>query len=67
MTAKASSDPLHIHDGPITRAKAKRMREALGSLIGGLWAESERKDEIRSLEEPKHLVLLIHANLEYSN
>ena len=30
---KASSDPLHIHGGPITRARAKEMQAALNRWI----------------------------------
>ena len=32
-TIKSSSDPLHIHKGPITRARAKKMQAALNGLI----------------------------------
>ena len=32
-TIKASTDPLHIHGGPIIRARAKKMQVALNGLI----------------------------------
>ncbi|KAH9769141.1 Endonuclease [Citrus sinensis] len=32
-TIKTSSDPLHIHGGPITRTRAKKMQAALNGLI----------------------------------
>jgi len=33
FTCDEEAEDLHIPNGPITRAKAKRMQEALGSLI----------------------------------
>ena len=37
-TIKASSDPLHIHKGPITRARAKKMQVALN--IENMWTKN---------------------------
>ena len=42
-TIKASSDPLHIHGGPITRARAKNMQAALNGLIEKIWMEMQFK------------------------
>ncbi|KAH9671240.1 Endonuclease [Citrus sinensis] len=39
-TIKASSDHLHIHGGPITRARAKKMQAALNGLIEKIWIEN---------------------------
>ncbi|KAH9687341.1 hypothetical protein KPL70_014729 [Citrus sinensis] len=39
-TIKALSDPLHIHRGPITRARAKKMQAALNGLIEKIWIEN---------------------------
>ena len=39
-TIKASSDPLQIHRGPITRARAKKMQAALNGLIKKIWIEN---------------------------
>ncbi|KAH9698112.1 Endonuclease [Citrus sinensis] len=41
---KASSDPLHIHRGPITRARAKKMQAALNGLIEKMWTENAIQD-----------------------
>ena len=37
----APRDPLHVPVGPITRARAKRFKEALNGLIQDSWANSE--------------------------
>ena len=38
--SSASSDLLLIPSGPITRARAKRFKEALNGLIKDIWAKS---------------------------
>ena len=43
-TIKTSSDPLHIHGGPITKARAKNMQAALNGLIEKIWIENEIQD-----------------------
>ena len=43
-TIKSSSDPLHIHGGPITRARAKKMQAALNGLIEKIWIENAIQD-----------------------
>ena len=43
-TIKTSSDPLHIHGGPITRARAKKMQAALNGLIEKIWIENAIRD-----------------------
>ena len=43
-TIKASSDPLHIHGGPITRARAKKMQAALNGLIEKIWIDNVIQD-----------------------
>ena len=43
-TIKASSDPLYIHGGPITRARAKKMQVALNGLIEKIWIENAIQD-----------------------
>ena len=41
---KASTkDPLQVPVGPITRARAKKFKDALNGLIQGLWADSNCK------------------------
>ena len=41
---KTSSDHLHIHGGPITRARAKKIQAALNGLIEKIWIENEIQD-----------------------
>ncbi|KAH9724547.1 Endonuclease [Citrus sinensis] len=43
-TIKTSSDPLHIHGGPITRARAKKMQAAFNGLIEKIWNENAIQD-----------------------
>ena len=43
-TIKTSSDPLHIHGGPITRARAKKMEAALNGLIEKIQIENAIQD-----------------------
>ncbi|KAH9780704.1 Endonuclease [Citrus sinensis] len=43
-TIKTSSDPLHIHGGPITRARAKNMQATLNGLIEKIWIENTIQD-----------------------
>jgi hypothetical protein len=33
-------DPLHVPVGPITRARSKKIKEALNGLIQDIWADS---------------------------
>ena len=39
-TVKARIDPLHIHGGPITRVRAKKMQVASNKLIKKIWIEN---------------------------
>ena len=54
----ASRDPLHIQEGPITRAHAKKMQEALNGLIEDVWVKSYASP---TLEEQQHLVHFMHV------
>ena len=38
-SSSSNKDPLYIHRGLITKAKAKKMKEALTSLIEYIWRE----------------------------
>ena len=40
----SSYDPLYTCGGPITRARAKKMKKALTSLIEGIWREQAKKE-----------------------
>ena len=64
LTASASSNSnknlLYIHGAPITRAKTKKMKEALTSLIEGIWREQDK-------EEVQDKLLLFQDDLKYVN
>ncbi|KAH9705029.1 hypothetical protein KPL70_011714 [Citrus sinensis] len=63
-TIKASSDPLHIHGGPITRARAKKMQAALNGLIEKIWIENAIQDARHhelGLERSQGIVGIIQA------
>ena len=36
---KAFKDPLHVPVGPITKARSKKIKEALNGLIQEIWAD----------------------------
>jgi len=38
----STNDPLHIHGGPMTKAKVKRIKEVLNKLIKKTWAKSHK-------------------------
>ncbi|GKV11009.1 hypothetical protein SLEP1_g22298 [Rubroshorea leprosula] len=46
-----SCDPLHTQGGPVTRARAKKMREALNGLIEQIWVENNIQQANRSLDD----------------
>ena len=61
---KMSKDPLHINGGPITRARAKKMKEALNGLIKDIWASSatsKRIHEHLGLERNQRLVNIMQV------
>ncbi|KAH9686182.1 Endonuclease [Citrus sinensis] len=63
-TIKASSDPLHIHGGPITRARAKKMQAVLNGLIEKIWIENAIQDARHhelGLERRQGIVGIIQA------
>ena len=63
-TIKASSDPLQIHRGPITRARAKKMQAALNGLIEKIWIENATQDARHhelGLERRQGIVGIIQA------
>ena len=63
-TIKSSSDPLHIHGGPITRARAKTMQAALNGLIEKIWIENAIQDAIHhelSLKRRQDIVGIIQV------
>ena len=54
-------DPLHVPVGPITRARAKRFKEALNGLIQDTWADSEVLKTKMSPHEDQGLINVIKA------
>ncbi|GKV51259.1 hypothetical protein SLEP1_g57927 [Rubroshorea leprosula] len=46
-----SCDPLHIQGGPVMRARAKKMCEALNGLIEQIWVENNIQQANRSLDD----------------
>ena len=57
----APRDPLHVPVGPITRARAKRFKEALNGLIQDTWADSELLKSKISPHEDQGLINIIKA------
>ena len=43
VVSSASSDPLLIPSGPITRARTKRFKEVLNGLIKDIWAKGSSR------------------------
>ena len=54
-------DPLHVPVGPITRARAKRFKEALNGLIHDTWADSKLLKSNISPHEDQGLINVIKA------
>ncbi|GKU93032.1 hypothetical protein SLEP1_g6670 [Rubroshorea leprosula] len=46
-----SCDPLHTQGGPVMRARAKKMREALNGLIEQIWVENNIQQANQSLDD----------------
>ena len=55
------NDPLSINGGPITRARAKRMKEALNGLIQEIWAKSIVQQGLDVMERTPRLQNMIQA------
>ena len=63
-TIKASTNPLSIHGGSITRGRAKKMYVALNGLIEKIWSENAIKDarhDELSLERRQSIVGIIQV------
>ena len=61
---KMSKDPLHIHEGPITRAKAKKMKAALNAVIEDTWGKQSLHEDFTKalgLEREQSLINMIQA------
>ena len=58
VSRHASRDPLHIREGPIIRARAKKIQNALIGLIEDVRAKTFASP---TLEEQQHLVHFMHV------
>ena len=53
--------PLSINGGPMTRARAKRMKEALNWLVRDIWAKSLAQHDLYTFEGTSKLQNIIQA------
>ena len=56
-------DPLQVPDGPITRSRAKKIKEAMQGLVQSTWDEASKSPTLKMglKEEEPVLIHLIHA------
>jgi hypothetical protein len=52
---------LHVTVGPITRARSKKIKEALNGLIQEIWADSKTGHSKFGLKEDEGVINLIQA------
>ena len=58
---KAFKDPLHVPVGPITKARSKKIKEALNGLIQEIWADSNIGRSKLGPKEDEGVINLIQA------
>ena len=58
---KAFKDPLHVPVGPITKARSKKIKEALNGPIQEIWANSNAGHSKLSPKEEEGVINLIQA------
>ena len=58
---KAFKDPLHVPVGPITKAKSKKIKEALNGLIQEIWANSNAGHSKLGPKKDEGVINLIQA------
>ena len=58
---QAFKDPLHVPIGPITRARSKKIKEALNGLIQEIWADSNVGHSKLGPKEDEGVINLIQA------
>ncbi|GKV11452.1 hypothetical protein SLEP1_g22712 [Rubroshorea leprosula] len=63
ITCTTSRDPLHIPGGPITRAKAGKMRKALNGLIEQIWVDNNIQQANRSLDDYQGMENIIQVSI----
>ena len=54
-------DPLHVPVGPITRARSKKIKEALDGLIQDIWVDSTTGHSKLGPKEDEGVIILIQA------
>ena len=58
---KTFKDPLHVPVGPITKARSKKIKEALNGLIQEIWADSNTGHSKLDPKEDEGVINLIQA------
>ena len=58
---QAFKDPLHVPVGAITKARYKKIKEALNGLIQEIWADSNAGHSKFGLKENEGVINLIQA------
>ena len=58
---KAFKDPSHVPVGPITKARSKKIKEALNGLIQEIWADSNSGHSKLGPKEDEGVINLIQA------
>ena len=58
---KAFKDPLHVPVGPITKARSKKIKEALNGLIQEIWANSNARHSKLGPKKDEGVINLIQA------
>ena len=58
---QAFKDPLHVLVGSITKARSKKIKEALNRLIQEIWADSNARHSKLGPKEDKSVINLIQA------
>ena len=58
---QAFKDPLHVPFGPITKARSKKIKEALNGLIHEIWDDSNAGHSKLGPKEDEGVINLIQA------
>ena len=58
---QAFKDPLHVLVGPITKARSKKIKEALNGLIQEIWVDSNTGHSKFGPKEDEGVINLIQA------
>ena len=56
---QAFKDPLHVSVGPVTKARSKKIKEALNGLIQEIWVDSNARHSKLGLKEDEGVINLI--------